>query len=40
MTANAVARYLKKKILLVTVSLLNEAQITKVNKMDATVLMP
>lgn len=31
MTANAVAKYLKKKILLVTVSLLNESQITKVS---------
>ena len=30
MTANAVAKHLNKKILLVTVSLLNETQITKV----------
>lgn len=32
MTANAVANYLCKKLLLVTVSILTEAQLTKVTK--------
>ena len=32
MTANAVANYLEKKVLLVTVSLLNETQISKVER--------
>ena len=34
MTANAVANHLKKKLLLVTVSLLTESQITKVKMED------
>ena len=32
MTANAVANYLKKKILLITVSLLTDKELTKVSR--------